>query len=432
MLARTRGLWEAAYLVGALSILAGSASAQMGHVMNGVGPVNQSMAGVATGTPLDAAGTLQWNPAGLRALDHDEIEFGVELLVPTTKVSSSVSAPMAMSGTSESDAGDSAIPNFAFAYRVPDTRWSWGVGAFGIGGFGVDYGASTQNPILLPPPNGFGTVYSQFQLLQIAPTVAYSIDEHWSIGFAPTINNAQLAVQPACFAPPDDANGDATPSYPSATHSDKSWGYGAQLGVFYAGKAWDFGASYKSRQDFETFHWNATDELGGPRRISLDLDFPAIASVGVGYRGIDRWHFGADVRYIDYEHTNGFDERGFAPDFSVAGFGWDSILVAAVAAQFELTDRWSLRGGYSWNENPISDEQSTFNVPAPAVIQNHLAVGASFCGGENWCVDFAYRHGFENSIEGPIGHPTFGVVPGSSVENSLETDSFLVGFRVSF
>ncbi|HEX5669003.1 MAG TPA: hypothetical protein VFX73_09385, partial [Chitinophagaceae bacterium] len=39
--------------------------AQAGHIMQGIGAVNMSMGGAATGNPLDINGALQWNPAGL-------------------------------------------------------------------------------------------------------------------------------------------------------------------------------------------------------------------------------------------------------------------------------------------------------------------------------------------------------------------------------
>ena len=37
--------------------------AQSGHVLDAVGPVNQSMGGAGTAMPLDAMGALHWNPA---------------------------------------------------------------------------------------------------------------------------------------------------------------------------------------------------------------------------------------------------------------------------------------------------------------------------------------------------------------------------------
>lgn len=422
------------FLAAASFVLGGISQAQMGHVLNGVGPVNQSMAGAATAMPIDASGAVQWNPGAISGLEHNEFAFGFELLKPEAQVTSTVpSMGGPVTDSSKSDAGESGIPSFGMVYHLEDSKWTLGLGAFGISGFGVDYAASNSNPILMAPPNGFGSVYSQFQMLQIAPTFSYQVNDNWSVGFAPTINQGQLAVNPGCFAAPDDANGDMVATYPDARSAAKSWGFGGQLGVYYQGDSgWNFGGSYKSKQIFEDYRYNSTDEVGNPRSIELDLDFPSIASLGVGYEGLEKWKFAGDLRYIDYEGTDGFDEASFRPDYSVNGFGWDSILVLALGVQYELNDAWKLRAGYSFNENPIPDANSTFNLPAPAVIQQHIAIGASYCFRENSCIDIGYRHGFENSISGPIAHPTMGEIPQSNVENSLSTDSLLLGFRVSF
>jgi long-chain fatty acid transport protein len=417
----------------AVPLLATALSAQTGHVLNGVGAVNQSMAGASTAESLDASGALQWNPAALAGLRKSSIQFGMEVLIPDVTLESSVSAPVAMSGSSSSDMGASPIPSFGFAYKIPDSAWTFGFGAFGLSGFGVEYQASNSNPILMPPPNGFGSIVSEFQLMQLAPSLAYQVDDDWAVGFAPTIDRASLRLNPGCFAAPDDADGDGFPTYPSALNGATAWGFGGQVGVTYRGiEDWSFGASYKTQQTFGDFEFNSVDELGNYRAISLDMDFPAILSLGTAYRGMDQWLFALDVRYIDYESTDGFGPATFNPDGSVAGFGWDSILVLALGAQYAIDECLSVRAGYAYNENPVPDANSTFNVPAPAIIQHHASLGMSYCVGKDWFVDVAYRRGFENSIEGPMGHPSMGPIPGSNVKNTMSTDSVIVGFRVEF
>ena len=49
--------------------------AQSGHIMQGVGAVNMSMGGAATGQPLDISGAMQWNPAALSTFDEKTIKF---------------------------------------------------------------------------------------------------------------------------------------------------------------------------------------------------------------------------------------------------------------------------------------------------------------------------------------------------------------------
>lgn len=420
------------FTAASFALLAGAAVAQSGHSLNGVGTVNQGMAGVATGLPIDPSGAIHWNPAAICCVDSGQLQFSMEMFEPTLSITSSITSPGPMSGTTDSDLGLSAIPSFAFVHEIEGTDWIFGLGAFGVAGFGVDFPADPTNPIFMPAPNGFGQVSSEFQMLQLTPTFSRRLDEHWSIGFAPTINQARLRVQPGSFASPDDANGDGTFSYPSALAGDDSWGFGGQIGAFYKGdEGWNFGASYKTTQNFQAFKFNSVDELGMPRELVFDMDFPAIASIGVGYTGLDRWKLGADLRYIDYANTNGFDESGFDATGAVKGFGWDSITILAVAAQYEASKNLTLRGGFSFNTDPIDELAAGFNLPAPAIIASHLGLGATYNFNDHMLLDLAYTHGFENSVSGPIQTP-MGPVPGSDVEANMSTDSIVIGVRMAF
>lgn len=417
-----------------IALFAGGALAQTGHTLDGVGAVNQGMAGVATALPIDASGAINWNPAAITGIDCCQLQFSMEMFKPTLTIDSTVPDGFGgfISGATDSDLGVSAIPSFAFIHNIEGTDWTFGLGAFGVAGFGVDFAADPSNPIFMPPPNGFGQVSSEFQMLQLTPTFTRQLDEHWSVGFAPTINQARLRVAPGSFASPDDANGDTIPSYPSAGAGDDSWGFGGQIGAFYRGDdGWNFGASYKSTQDFQAFKFNAVDEVGMPRILEFDMDFPAIASLGVGYTGFDRWEIGADLRYIDYANTNGFDKSGFDATGAVKGFDWDSITVFAIGAQYEASKKWTLRGGLAFNTSPIDENSIGFNIPAPAIIENHLGLGATYNFNDHMLLDLGYTHGFENSVNGLMQQPT-GPVAGTDVNATMSTDSVLIGVRMSF
>jgi long-chain fatty acid transport protein len=235
-------------------------------------------------------------------------------------------------------------------------------------------------------------------------------------------------VDPAPFAVPNSNN-----TYPSADHADEAWGFGAQMGVLYQGaNGWSFGASYKTTQFFEDFEWNSADQNGLPRKLKFSLDFPSIASLGAAYTGLDKWTFAADVRYIDYENTDGFDKGGFASTGAVSGFGWDSIFVVALGTQYQVSDRFLVRAGYSYNSNPIDDSDTFFNVAAPAIIQHHIAGGFTYKVRDNFMLDASFTYGFENSISGPLVNPSIGNVPGSSVESEMSTWSIVFGLRINF
>ena len=348
------------------------AQAQYGPLLTGVGPVNRSMAGTSVAAPLDGLGALYWNPATTSALPGSSLDFGVELLSAPTHLASQLPAnafgrgnpPIALFGSDRGDNGVFPLPSVGLVYRPDDSPWTYGLGVFAVAGFGVNYSASTTNPILMPqPPNGggLGSIFSEFQVLQIAPTISLQVSDRLSIGGGPTLNLATLRADPLLVASPN-ANG----SYAPGTHTRETWGGGFQAGAFYKlDGGWQVGASFKSPQWFEPFRFQSTDEKGQSRVATFNLDLPMITSVGLAYTGFERWLVATDLRYIDFANANGFRQSGFSPTGAVQGLGFRSIFAVSVGAQYQMTDTLSLRAGYSYNENPLADSQSSFNVASP-------------------------------------------------------------------
>src|SRR5579885_1740545 len=168
-------------LLGLLAPVA-EARAQQGVYISGVGPINQSKSTAATAAPIDASGALNWNPGSIGALGHTEMEFGLGLAYPQAQVSSSLTtaarfpqlSPLTITGSTDSDTGWLALPTLGLVYRPEGSPWTYGLGVFAVAGFGVNYPADPSNPALSPtPPHdiGLGAVYSNYQAMQLAPTV---------------------------------------------------------------------------------------------------------------------------------------------------------------------------------------------------------------------------------------------------------------------
>lgn len=418
--------------------------AQTGHILDAVGSVNQSMGGAGTAMPLDAMGALYRNSASILGLSGSEIGFGFAVFAPETELSSSVLAgafgsgvpATSLSGSTTSDTDISPIPSFAFVCRPEESRWAYGISGFGVGGFGVDHPGSATNPITTPqPPNGlgFGPIFSEFQMMQITTTAAYQWTEYVSVGVGLNGDWATLAVSPFSAASPDDANGDTFATYPSGSRSDAVWGLGFQTGIYYENPSTGvhFGASFKSPQWLQTYKINSQDELGAERSLAFNLDYPLIVSLGAGYSGIERWKFAADVRYIDYANTDGFQATGFDTTGAVTGFGWQSIWVTSMGGEYQILPCLALRAGYTFNQNPIRNRDSFFNVAAPGIIQHHLSTGLSFETHHDWILSMAFHHGIRNSISGPWHGPA-GPISGTSVSSRLATYSLTGGLSKKF
>ncbi|MCH5376431.1 MAG: outer membrane protein transport protein [Planctomycetes bacterium] len=154
-------------------------------------------------------------------------------------------------------------------------------------------------------------------------------------------------------------------------------------------------------------------------------------SLGASYAGFERLVLGCDVRYFDYGNTDGFKKTGFGPMGAIQGLGLRSILAVSTGVQYQATDFFYLRCGYSFNENPIDAANTAFNVGSPLITQHFVYAGASYGLTSSTSVDIAYLHGFRNSLHGPLLTPV-GVIPGSFVRSEASLDVLTVGLTVRF
>ena len=321
-------------------------------------------------------------------------------------------------------------PSMAFVRQSEDSCWTYGLGLFGIGGFRINYPASLTNPILSPqPPNGLGLgrLSAEVEILQLVPAVSYAFTDRLSIGVAPTLTMARMVASPLFFGPRDGAG-----QYSSGVGTRYHWGGGVQAGIYYTTDVgWHLGASIKSPQWIEEFRFNSEDELGRPRLIKYDLDYPMIISLGAAYSGIDRWVFACDLRYFDYANTPGFGDAGFAPDGTLTGLDWNNIMALAIGAQRQVSDNLFVRIGYSFNENPIDSFAAQYNVASPLIIQHAIHLGGSYMFADNWVASLAYVHCFENRVAGQM-HSAGGLIANTSVANEVSADVLSFGISKRF
>lgn len=428
---------RAVAVVTAIAIVgvAGVAHAQ-GIFLPFTGPVNQSMGGAAVAAPIDSAGALNWNPGAISGLRCSEALGSVGFILPSTRLASQA---FGLSGTTTGEPGVTPIPTMSFVLKS-NSPWTWGVGVYGVGGFSTNFPASslanpgTANPILTPQPPvgvGVGRVFSHAEIYQIAPTLAYALTDKLSVGFAPTVDLAFVQADPFFLGGPGAALG--TPYYEPGTGTRFVWGAGFQVGAYYiADSNWRFGASYKSEQWFESLRYNTNDQLGNPSFRQALFNLPPIVSLGASYAGFERWLYAVDVRYFDYNNTEGFSGFGYRADGSAIGLGWRSVWGVSTGLQYTVTERLIARAGYTFVDNPEPGAAVQFNVGTPLIIRHFVSVGGTFLIRSNVAAHIAYTHGFRESNTGPYVLPGVGVVPNTSITSTTAADAITAGLSVRF
>ena len=76
---------------------------------------------------------------------------------------------------------------------------------------------------------------------------------------------------------------------------------------------------------------------------------------------------------------------------------------------YDATDKLTLRVGFNYSTQPIPENQTYFNILAPAVVQYHVTAGATWRFNHDWELSAFYAHAFEQTVNGSgnfFGPPT--------------------------
>jgi long-chain fatty acid transport protein len=417
-----------------LSLGLGTTAWAQGIILPSAGPINSAMAGASTAAPVDF-GASYWNPAILSGLEDQEFLLGSALVFPSVHLQSSLPAgsvgglfpPTNRFGTVRSDSGVGSGVATGFSFRLQDdSPLTLGLGVFGLVGGGVNFPGSLTTPVVTPrqPPNyfGVGPIFANVSMIAISPMASLQLTDELAVGIGPIITAGTDSFNPAFFAPgPKDATGLRT--FPPGTDGRPFWGGGFQVGLFYQlNENWNLGFSYKSPVWQERWHYNSSYPNLAPRRIGLQADLPEIFSWGIAYKGLPSTLIDVDLRYFDYANTELFGQK-----ITDGGLAWRSVFAVALGAQYQATDRLTLRAGYLFNTNPIPAPVTLFNVQAPGIVEHTLSLGASYQLTQDITASLAWMHGFRNAIQGPILQ-----LPGSSVRLDAQSDLLWAGFNVKF
>lgn len=419
-------------LLGAFCCFAaiGSANGQ-GALLRGVSAVNEGMAGVATATPVDTIGALNWNPATLSAFEKSDMTFGSPIVLAGTSVESSFNHPLAgkLQGSTRSDTGAVPAPYMGMRINDPESRVSYGFGLFAVGGAQVNYAGSATNPIL-NSDLGIGRTSAKVEVFQMTPTASIQVTERLSFGFSPTINIGRIIAEPLFFGRTEENAVGGTWAKGAGTRY--IWGAGFQVGLYWKGENhFNYGFSYKSPQWFERIPYNISFDDGTSSVAKFELDIPPIYSLGVSYDGFEGTIIGADLRYFDYGSASGFGDVGYKSDGSVVGLGWKSLWAVSVAAEHKVGEKLTVRGGYSYSQSPISGEVAFLNIPCPMVLHHGLHVGCTWMFRPDWFLSVAYAHLFKASVRGEF--PAWSRYDSENyVENSAWGDVIAFGINREF
>lgn len=372
-------------LTAAISTLfATGALATNGYAPHGIGQKAKGMGGAGIAFTQDSlAGGI--NPAGMVHVGN-RMDIGIELFRPVRE---------ATLGATTFDGNDTdlfLIPEFGYN-RMLDANRAVGVSVFGNGGMNTDYNV---NP-------GFGAGPAGVNLMQlfVVPTYAIKLNEQHSVGIG--LNLAAQAFKAKGLS----GFGPVSASSTKLTDNGHDTSFGAGLRVGWTGQMSDtvtLGATYQTRTYMSEF-----DDYAGLFAEQGDFDIPSNFGIGIAVKASPKLTVAADIMHINYSEVNAIAN----PNNSVAvggtgilgngngpGFGWDDQTIFKLGFSYDYRSDLTLRAGINYAESPIPASQTFFNILAPATVETHLTLGATWEMDDGHELTFSYMHALENDING--------------------------------
>lgn len=371
------------------TLVASSAWATNGYAPHGVGQKSKGMGGAGVAFTQDTlAGGI--NPAGM-VHQGNKVEVGMEWFKPIRSTT--------VGGTefSANKKTNFLIPELGYN-RMAGDNMSYGVSVFGNGGMDSSYYVN-----LFGAPGG----NSGISLLQafVVPTVSWKLNETHSFGVG-----LNLALQ-AFKANGLEAFTGISSSPTDLTGNGFDYAYGAGVRLGWMGKVSDtvtLGATYQTRTYMTEF-----DDYAGLFAEQGDFDIPANYAVGIALAATPKLTIAFDVMRIQYSDVNAIGniqlEGGPLGADNGAGFGWEDQTVYKLGFNYEYSNRLTLRAGVNHGSSPIPSSQTQFNSLAPATVEDHLTLGATWKMDNGMEVTAAYMHAFEEKITGTDGSTGFDI-----------------------
>ena len=400
-------LKKLALLVG-ISFAASPAFATNGYFSHGYGIKAKTMGGVGIALPQDSLAAAT-NPAGM-AMVGSRWDVGLDLFSPirTSRWTGTSTAAGRVNGiyatvTQNTDykSGKNlfAIPEFGYN-RALGKDMAVGLVVYGNGGMNTDYGK-------IVIAGASSNTYSNLEQMFIAPTFAWKPNQNHSIGVS--LNLVLQNFEARGLESFDVAGQTTAVGFVTNRGKDTSKGVGLKLGwTGQVSPTVTLGATYQAKTKMSKF-----DKYKGLFAQQGRFDIPETYGFGVAVKPNDKLTVAADIVQINYGSVksianNGDQFPGIAGTQlggdNGSGFGWTNQTVFKLGMSYQYAPDLLLRAGFNHGKTPLRTTQTFFNILAPATVENHMTLGATWTLANKAEVTMSYMHAFEKKVTGnPAG-----------------------------
>ena len=448
-------------------------SATNGMNMEGYGPIAAAMGGASMAYDNGSAAMMN-NPATIGMMkDGDRLDAFFGFLGPDVE---SEAAGM----TAKSDGTAYYMPAVGFLRKREGL--TYGIGMYGQGGMGTEYGNSSFMSMGAGLENR-----TELSVGRVIAPLSYNVNDKLVVGgsldFVWAGLDLRMAMSGAQFGDLISTQniGTASGSLVNAVgafglpvnyayfdfsndnrFSGKARGYGGagKIGAAYkVNNRLTLGAAYHSETslgDMETDDAKISMNLaspGAPTTVELsgkievnDFQWPSTWAVGTAFQATDKLMLAADIKLINWADTMqnfsmtftadqspGNDLSGaFGPGADLRGANLDAVLfqrwenqtVYQIGGAYQIDKQLTVRAGYNHGDNPVPN--TYLNALFPAIVEDHLTAGFGYGFNDKQSIDFSYQHAFEVSNTNPGNGST---IPAVTSRHSQDSFQFIYSHR---
>lgn len=352
-----------------------------------VSGLGNAYAGVAASA--EDASTIYFNPAGMTYLEGRQIVGAVHLInihgdFDNRSSAAGTGRPLGGEGGNLGDLA--ATPNLYYKQDINDQL------KFGVG-IGSPFGLKTEYDHQWL--GRFQALKSELKTVNINPSLAWKLNDQWSLGFGVSAMWAQAELTSAVNLVASESN---------ITNKGKDWGFGYNLGAIYQMTPdTRLGLAFRSKVD-QHLKGSAHSPFTGlnliPGRtlntdISADITLPETLSFSGFTHLNDRWDLLADVtwtRWSQFKTLSIVRENGSNTILGETQEHWNNTLRYSAGLNYRYSETLKLRSGIAYDEEAIDNNHRTARIPGNDRIW--LSLGASWQYSPQTRFDVGYAHLF--------------------------------------
>jgi long-chain fatty acid transport protein len=369
-----------------------------------------SARGDAFAATADNSSAIYYNPAGLTQIEGTELRGGIYgIYLDPTYISPG------NSDTYRVGKHYAFIPQLYFSHTLTNQAVSFGLGVY------APFGGS----ISWPQNTGFRAVatHGSTTYLRIAPTIAFQLGDHLSIGGGLSANHARVELQQGLTR-------FATPFANDFRFTGSGWAVGGDFGALL--KPWDFlsfGVTMRTATSFnlkgETALIDQPFIQSTATQARANAQFPLTATFAVSYRPTEKWNLEFDADYAEWSDFNKLViAQQKAPPFPVqqnvpVKLYWQDSWNYEFGVTRYFDNGWHASGGYVFSENSVPN---SYYTPLAADMDRHFfSVGVGRTG-KTFDFDVTYQLGYgpSHTVTGSLPSATPGFFAGQNANGTYK------------